>query len=112
MTSHRDDLGNNSAPRPVYTEDLDQLLQVNGGSLSNGEYDIPKPRHAEVAELFVEKLFAKLGSEQGNIFDDRLPNTPLLVRCKLDDCRKKGLREVFNSDYCPPLGFVIVTEGQ
>jgi hypothetical protein len=112
MTGHRNYFGNNSSPRPLYTEDLDQLLQVDGGSLSNGEYNIPKPRHAEVAELLVKELFAKLGSEQGNIFDDRLPDTPLLVRCKLNNCRKKGLREEFNADYCSPLGFAIASERQ
>jgi len=110
MTGHRDHFGNNSSPRPLDTEDLDQLLQVNGGGLSNREYDIPKPRHAEVAELLVEELFPKLGSEQGNIFDDRLPDTPLLIRCKLNDCREKGLREEFNADYCSPLGFAIASE--
>ena len=112
MTSHRDNFRNDSSPRPVYTKDLDQLLQVDGGSLSDREDDIPKPRHAEVAELLVEELFAKLGSKQGNIFDDRLSDTPLLVRCKLDDCRKKGLREVFNADYCSLSGFAVAGERQ
>lgn len=107
MTGHCDDFGNDSSPRPVYTKDFDQLLQVDSGSLSNGEYDIPKPRHAQVAELLVEELLAKLGGEQGNIFDDRLPDTPLLVCCKLDDCGKKGLREVFNTDYCSLSEFAV-----
>jgi len=112
MTGHCDDFGDNSSPRPFYTKHLDQFLQVDGGSLPDGEYNIPKPRHAEVAELLIEELLAKLSREQWNIFDDRLPDTPLLIRCKLDDCGKKGLREEVNADDCSLLGFAIASERQ
>ena len=112
MTGHCDNFWDNSPPRPVYTKHLDQFLQVDGRGLPDGEYNIPKPRHTEVAELLIEELLAKLSGKQGNIFDDRLPDTPLLVRCKLDDCGKKGLREEVNADDCTPLGLTLAGERQ
>lgn len=112
MTGHCDNFWDNGPPCPVHPKHLDQILQVDGSGLPDGEHNIPKPRHTEVAELLIEELLAKLSGEQGNIFDDRLPNTPLFVRCQLDNCGKKGLREEVNTDDCSQLGFTIASERQ
>lgn len=50
-----------------------------GSSLANGEDGVTQPTHAEIAQLLIEELDAKLTGEQGNIFDDSEAHAPLFV---------------------------------
>ena len=72
---HAHNLGNDGSLRPLYTEDLSQIPQVDGCRFSDAVDGIPQPRHAKVAKLLVKHGFAELLGQQGDILDDRLPDT-------------------------------------
>lgn len=92
VLSHGHDLGNNRALSPFDSENLCQLSQVGGSSLTNGEDGVTKPPHAKVTKLLIKELDAQLACKQGDIFDDGKADPPLLVLGQLDNCRKKRLR--------------------
>lgn len=98
VRAHREDLRNDGSARPLYAEDLRQLLEVDRRALSDAEDVVTEPAHAEVAELVVEELNAELGGEQRNVLDDGLSDSPLLVLSEIDDGRKQGLREEVDAD--------------
>lgn len=90
MLAHLDDLGQNGSLGPIDTENVGQLFQVDRGRLSDAKDGVSQPGHAEAPELFVEKLHAELRCEEGNVLDDGLTNTPLLVLGELHDGGQQG----------------------
>jgi len=91
--SHREDLRDDRPAGPFHSENLCQLLEVDGSGLPDGEDVVSEPRHAEVSELVVEELNSELGREEGDVLDDGLSNSPLLVLGEIDDGGEKGLGE-------------------
>ena len=99
MGAHGKNLGDDGPARPLDAEDLGQLLEVDGRSLSDGEDIVSEPAHAEVSELVVKELDAELGREQRDVLDDRLSHSPLLVLGKVDDRREERLGEEIDADH-------------
>ena len=95
MCAHGHNLGNDGGFSPFNTKDICQFLQIDGSCFSDTEYGVAQPRHAEVAQLLIKEGHSELIGQQGNIFDDRLPDAPLLIFRKFDDSGQKGLREKF-----------------
>jgi hypothetical protein len=98
MLTHGHDLGDNCLVGPLNTENLRELLQVLGRSLTDGENGVTEPAHAQAAELLVEELDAELRGKKGNVFDNSETDTPLLVLGELDNGGEKGLRKELNAD--------------
>lgn len=98
MLSHGHDLGHDRLVSPLDAEDLGELLQVLGRSLTNREHGVAQPAHTQTAQLLVEELYAELRSKKGNVFDDGQADAPLLVLSELDDGREKGLRKELDAD--------------
>lgn len=96
--SHGENLRDDRPASPLDAEDLGQFLEVNGGGLPDREDVVSEPRHAEVAELVVEELDAELRREQGDVLDDGLSDSPLLVLGEVDDCGQQRLREEVNTN--------------
>jgi hypothetical protein len=69
-----------------------------GGRLTNGEDGVAEPAHAEIAELFIEELDAKLTGEKGNVFNDSEAHAPLLVLGQLNNSREERLRKKVDAD--------------
>lgn len=90
MLAHLDDLGQDRSLGPVHTENVGQLFQVDRGRLSDAKDGVSQPGHAEAPELFVKELHAELRREEGNVFDDGLTDTPLLVLGELHDGGQQG----------------------
>jgi hypothetical protein len=104
MFAHLDDLRQDRSLGPIDTENVGQLFQVDGSRLSYAENGISQPGHAEAAEFFVKELHSELGCEQGDVFDDGLTNSPLLVFGELHDGGQESSRELLNSDDCEGRG--------
>jgi len=100
VLAHLDDLRQNRSLGPIDTENVGQLFQVDGGRLSYAEDGISQPGHTEASELFVKELHSQLGREQGDVFDDGLTNSPLLVFGELHDGGQESSGELLNSDDC------------
>ena len=84
--THRHDLGNDCLVGPFNTENLGELLQVLGRSLTDGENSVTELAHTQTAELLVEELDAELRGKKGNVFVDLLisgvePHRLILVNC-------------------------------
>lgn len=91
MCAHGDHLGDDRLVRPFNTEDFCEFLEVLCGSLSDREDCVTQPAHAEIAELFIEKLDAELARKKGYVFDDSQAHTPLLVLSQLHNSGQKRL---------------------
>ena len=68
------------------------------GRLTDREDGVTEPAHAEIAELLIEELNAKLAGEKGNVFNDSEAHAPLLVLGQLDNSRKEGLGKKIDAD--------------
>jgi hypothetical protein len=79
VLSHGHNLRDDRALSPFYSENFCELSQILSGSFSDREDSVPEPAHAQVAELFVEKLDTQLTSEKRDVLDDSKPNSPLFV---------------------------------
>lgn len=88
LTTQGHHFRDDSLPGPVDTEHFGELLQILCRSFSNGEYGIPEPAHAEIAQLLVKELHSQLLREERDIFDDGKSYSPLLVFCKLNNSWK------------------------
>lgn len=82
-----EDLGHDNLLRPLDPKRLCQLPQVDRRGFSDREDGVGEPCHAEVAQLVVEELHAELLGEEGDVFDDCLTDSPLLVLGELNDGR-------------------------
>jgi hypothetical protein len=100
VSSHSEHLRNDRLARPLDAKDVGQLLEVDGRRLTDGEDVVAEPGHAKLAELVVKELDAELGCEEGDILDDGLADTPLLVFGEVDDGGEEGLREEVDADDC------------
>jgi hypothetical protein len=89
---HIHDLWDNRLFCPFNTKHIRQLFQVYRRSFSDGENGIAKPCHTQGTQLIVKELNAELGSDEGNVFDDGLSDSPLLVLREFHDGGKDGLR--------------------
>jgi len=98
--SHRENLRDDRPAGPLDSEDLSQLLEVDGSGLPDGEDVVSEPGHAEVSELVVEELDSELGREERDVLDDGLSNSPLLVLGEVDDGGEEGLGEEVDADDC------------
>jgi len=107
VLAHLDDLRQDGPLGPIDAKDVGQLFQIDRGRFSNAKHGIAQPGHAQAPELFVEKLHAELRSEQGNVLDDGLTDTPLLVLGELHDGGQEGGREFLDADDCAARGRVI-----
>lgn len=89
MVTHGHNLGNDRLARPLDPKYLGQLLEVVGCRLSDREDGVSQPAHAEVAQLLIKELYAKLAGKEGDVLDDSQSNTPLLILSELNDGRKE-----------------------
>ena len=85
---------------PIDTKDIGQLFQVDGSRLSYAKDGVSQPGHAETSKFLVKELHSKLRSEQGDVLDDGLTNSPLLVLGELHDGGQKSGRKLLNSNDC------------
>ena len=90
MFAHFNNLGQDRLLGPLDAKHIRQFLQVVHGGLPNAEDAVTEPSHTQAAELFIEELHAELGREQGNVLDDGLSDSPLLVFRKLHDRRQES----------------------
>ena len=79
MLTHGNDLGNNRVSSPINSKDLGELLEVVSRRFSYREDGVAQPAHAEVIELVIEELNAKLTGQERNVLDDGQTDAPLLV---------------------------------
>lgn len=91
MCAHGYHLGNDRLVRPVDPKDFCEFLEVLCGSLTDREDCVTQPAHAEIAELFIEKLDAELACKKGYVFDDSQAHAPLLVLSQLHNGGQKRL---------------------
>jgi hypothetical protein len=98
--THLDDLGQDRSLGPFDSENVSQLFQVDCSGFSYAEHGISQPSHAQAPELFVEELDSELRSKQGNVLDDSLSDTPLLVLSELHNGGQECGREFFDPDDC------------
>lgn len=98
MLAHGHDFGNYGSLSPIDAEDLCELPQVRGGSLTDGKDCIAEPAHAKIAQLLIKELDAQLAGKQRNIFDDGQSDTPLLVFSQLYNSRQQRLGQEVNAN--------------
>ena len=95
MLAHSHDFRNDRIIRPFHPKYLGEFLKILSRSLTDGEDGVTQPAHAQATKLLVEKLHAKLGSEEGNVFNNRQPDAPLLVPRQVGQWQVAGtVREV------------------
>jgi hypothetical protein len=58
MVAHRQHFGDDRGLGPFCTKHFGELTQVDGSGLPDRENTVAQPRHTQVAQLFVEKLYA------------------------------------------------------
>lgn len=100
VLAHLHDLRQDRPLGPVDPENVGQLFQVDCSRFSDAEHGISQPCHAQAPELFVEELHAELRGEQGDVLDDGLTDTPLLVLGELHDGGQKRSRELLDANDC------------
>jgi len=91
ITGHADDLWNDRVLCPLWSELLNQLLQILRGGLSNSKYMVHQPSHAEGIQLLIKELNSKLSSQEWHVLNDRQTNSPLRILSQFNNCREKGL---------------------
>lgn len=77
---------------PISAKDLCQFLKIGRCSFPDREYLVPQPFHAEVHELFFEKLRAELLGQERDILNDCKTDTPLLIFGQFNNGRQECLR--------------------
>ena len=87
VIAHLQDFWDNRRPRPLHSKHIRELLQIDSRGFSDRKDRVAEPGHAQRAELVVEELNTKLSSQQRNVLDDGLSDTPLFVLGKLNDGR-------------------------
>jgi len=89
VLSHDSNLGHDGFASPLDAKDLCELLEILCAGLADAKHGVAKPRHAQRAELLVEKFYTELRGEQRYVLNDGQSYAPLLVLCELYDRRKE-----------------------
>lgn len=76
MFPHVHDLRYNGHLRPFNTKHLCQSFEIASRRLPDAVDGISQPGHAEVTELLIEEWLAQLLCKKGDVFDDRLSDSP------------------------------------
>lgn len=98
MFAHGHDFGDNGLLGPLDTKHVRQLLEVYRCRLTDAENRVAEPCHAQGSQLVVKELHAELSRNQGDILDDGLSDSPLLILGQLHDGRQDGLRQAVDTD--------------
>ena len=99
VTGHVQHLRNNCGLCPFVAKLLDELLQVVGGGLADGEHMIEQPVSVQVIEFLVEELYAQLTGQQRHVLDNGETHTPLGVLGQLDNGRQQALRQSLDANH-------------
>ena len=84
--------------RPLGSEELGELLQVERGRLADGMHAVLQPAQAHDAQLLVEEGGAKLRRQQRDVLDDGEAHAPLSVLRELGDGGEERLGEEVDAD--------------